>query len=818
MSEVQGVSPQPSQNKFTRYRSVRVAPAKSESPPANQHVEPTTSMSRTKSMSRYRRPKLVAKPEDSPPMPSLPQSHGAATDYPSSAATPISRTRRASNPDSAAVRLPADYAQTRRPIPMRSQTTVAEGYQSQSGEIQDYNGTRQSNSPQEQDQPRPDQHRVLTAHSPPPISLPIKLSDEDAERLLAEQKRKDLERLEATLNAAAADASKNPPSKFGFFSKRRGTTSKTTPPTSLSNESAALRAINDGPPRNDGPPKSNGLPVQDGPPKIDAPVLAPVGIQQGGGGIVPQTDAPISASNMLERRVLIRCKQSSINLPVDAETTPWELLNSAANIMTANIDPRTAVLLESYTQLGLERRIRRYEHVRDIMNSWDRDTQNALLIEDSDSPSHDKDLEATSVPKEAPGDVTVYLYHSCRPGKWNKRYITLLSSGQVYISKKPGAAMSDKDSTNICHLSDFDIYTPTPHELRKNLKPPKKNCYAVKSQQKTSMFISTENFVHFFCSDDERVAHEWYSAVQTWRSWYLVHKKGEGQKKETKTVKEIVAKVPSRPGTNRGPTHRVKVSVDESPYTIGTFSPLLDMNRFDKSSETEESEDEKPKQVPFHMRNISTVAPLPSPRQDRSRPPVSYRPPPGDEDEFSSHGLLGRTYSERQKAQKERENSLKNGSFPDTFLTNPATSTLTPNYHSSAAQQPSRSMSMRSTTKRPSETHSQPQSRNNSLAGAGRNNSLSTRVKPKPLLDFTPQFVEAPQWNKKGKGHGVDAPEGVKLVEVATTVETALDDIPRARTLFRREDVGMGAGGPRTGVRSRETSRGLHRQGSFGGR
>ncbi len=202
--------------------------------------------------------------------------------------------------------------------------------------------------------------------------------------------------------------------------------------------------------------------------------------------------------------------------------------------MTVNISTSTAILLESYTQLGLERRIRRYEHIRDVMNSWDRDTQNALIIENSDSPKFDTDLETSSVPKEAPSDVTVYMYHSQKPGKWTKRYITLMSTGQVFISKKAAAKPSDKDSVNICHLSDFDIYTPTPQQLRKTLKPPKKHCYAIKSQQKTTMFLNTENFVHFFNTDDEILAEKWYAAVQRWRSWYLVTQMGEG-KKTTKT-------------------------------------------------------------------------------------------------------------------------------------------------------------------------------------------------------------------------------------------------------------------------------------------
>jgi hypothetical protein len=57
------------------------------------------------------------------------------------------------------------------------------------------------------------------------------------------------------------------------------------------------------------------------------------------------------------------------------------------------------------------------------------------------------------------------------------------------------------------------------------------------------------------------------------------------------------------------------------------------------------------------------------------------------------------------------------------------------------------------------------------------------------LLDFTPQFKEAPQWDKTGKGHGVAAPEGIPLVEAATTPDNPLADIPKS-TVFRREQVG----------------------------
>lgn len=446
--------------------------------------------------------------------------------------------------------------------------------------------------------------------------------------------------------------------------------------------------------------------------------------------------------------------------------------------MAADINPRTAVLLESYTTLGLERKIRRYEHIRDIMNSWDRDTQNALIVEASDSPGHDQDLEASSVPKEAPQDVTVQLYHSQKPGKWNKRYITLLSSGQVFVSKKSGMGLNDKDSMNICHLSDFDIYTPTAQQIRKVLKPPRKNCYAIKSQQKTAMFLSTEKFVHFFCSDDQIAANAWHSAVQRWRSWYLVNKKGEGRKKATKTVKAMKARIASKSGTGSrgGQTHRINVSVDEDPYMIGSFKPLLDMDRFDRSEADDEfTEDEGPKQVPFHLRNGSTIAPLP--RTGKDRPPVAYRAPP-QEDQFASGGLLGRAYSTRLKAQQDRENSFKNGSSTDG-----------PTLINSSAQ--SRTMSMPIKAKRPETANA---------ANTSLQRSPSSK-KPKPLLDFTPQFEEAPQWNKKGKGHGVAAPSGVLLVDAANTPDMGLNDIPKAKSVFRRETTSQR---PRTNANGRD--------------
>ena len=433
--------------------------------------------------------------------------------------------------------------------------------------------------------------------------------------------------------------------------------------------------------------------------------------------------------------------------------------------MTHNIAAANTVLLESYTQLGLERRVRRYEHIRDIMNSWDRDTQNALVLQNSDSPKYDTDLEASSVPKDPPPNVTVYLYHSQKPGRWHKAYITLLSTGQVFMSKKQGAKVSDKDNVNLCHLSDFDIYTPVPAQLRM-LKAPKKHCYAVKSQQKTTMFLSTENFVHFFSSDDEMLANKWYGAVQRWRSWYLVHRMGEGGDTGKKGKKGMKTSQP----TTAVPGARALEQSDDRPYLIGSFQPL-----FGSSTEAapalpapeadvyEFEEESRPTQIPFHLRNSGRLSSAAAPRDSkRHLPPVSYRLPPDAEEEFASSSLLGRTYSERLKAQREREAQAQAQVSNAPFADGPSL------LNNSSSQAHRRSLSVRST--RASRELNQ----------------------PKPLLDFTPQFKEAPQWDKSGKGRGVTAPSGVPLVQVAGREGPGggmATDIPNT-TLFNRDASG----------------------------
>jgi hypothetical protein len=340
----------------------------------------------------------------------------------------------------------------------------------------------------------------------------------------------------------------------------------------------------------------------------------------------------------------------TLTLDVKFNTNTVDLLTAVSKQMAQPINTDSSLVLETYNTLGLERRLRRFEITRQILNSWDRDTQNTLIILPDSFDESDRDLEFANVDKseKSPGGFVLQLHHSQRPGKWNKRFVTLLESGQVFSSKKANPSPADKDVQNLCHLSDFDIYTPTEAQMRKQLKPPKKYCYAIKSQQKTNVFENTENFVHFFCTEDRDVAQLFHSAVHGWRSWYLAQRVLEMQRKmeadrppQIVTVKHKPKKSISHVKVNG---HKLKVSVDEAPYNIGEFQPLLDLHRFNKPL------DEFGKDWELDQARRSAMMLQGLNASDAAAVAVASN---GNKSAFAANGLLGDGYDERKQVARE---------------------------------------------------------------------------------------------------------------------------------------------------------------------
>ncbi|KAK6432785.1 hypothetical protein LTR95_011045 [Oleoguttula sp. CCFEE 5521] len=522
----------------------------------------------------------------------------------------------------------------------------------------------------------------------------------------------------------------------------------------------------------------------------------PQAILAGGGGIVPGTDAPVSAVNAGDRRVLVECGRSRMLFPVTPTTTPIELIKSASTAMSESINVRSAVILESFNTVGIQRPLRRYEHIRDVMNSWDSDKQNSLLLIDPRTGTSETELSLAGVPRHRPAEAAFLMHYSRKVGSWDKRFITIKPDGQITCQKDAEKSM---DQLTVCHMSDFDIYTPTIEKIRRKIKPPKKNCFAIKSQQKTAMFESTQNFVHFFCTNDRRTADDFYTAVQGWRSWYLVNVMGEGVKakpaEEQLHATAVANGYHSAQDTSQNTAHGKMDSMD-SHYQLGSFRPLVDMDHFNERPATS---DGRPVRMGSRsgapQRHSSTRAKGQHPPLALNRALLADDEPLGNlarrasvdskrrsmdvgrPDQLDLGDRLGRTYSQRQR----------NGNTADRQDWTTSQNILNDNGGANGRSarismdgMPNRRTSVRlaDDLQRRSSRRENGANRRDASVDLERTGSRSGAGTYKPLVDLTPAYKEPPQHANKGRGHRPDALGPGNLIEAATSPDDPIGAPP----------------------------------------
>ncbi|KAJ3558363.1 hypothetical protein NPX13_g9721 [Xylaria arbuscula] len=622
----------------------------------------------------------------------------------------------------------------------------------------------------------------------------------ERDRLLEEQKMKDLQRLEEELEKsqrarAQSQKFKSPVvDRFMLLAKGSKMTKDETPPASptVMSVKASTRRPDHEPARSQ-----------------------PAHIEPGGKGIVPQKDAPTSAINAGDRSVAVRFRHHTFTMPVTPETTTVDITSQTAS--QAGYDPETTsakcIVIEHYGVLGLERRLRRYERIRDVMNSWDSDDQNRLAITVADPNGNHADLDISTVAdhEEGPSGCQLHLYHSNRPRKWNKKWITLLESGQIICAKKPNAKLTDKDTASLCHLSDYDIYIPTESQLRRHIKPPKRFCYAIKSQHKTTIFLNTDNYVQYFSTDDPQVAREFRETAHRWRSRYLVNRNPEALKNHNKSIAKPREESPIQSSPINPVSKKLvdmtspRVSPEEPPHTVERYEPLVDMSRLDKGFVLPQLDAPK-------LKNEQSISRRLSKRNPDHQPPQSLKRQ--SKDGFTG-GLLGDEYENRRQAlagldQKNlpQESAFTNGPSllnsqqdPDLSSRQPDSSSWFPSALEHTAKQ--RTVPP-STTHRPSELvssaarpltqhrsqHAHPQQHQNPLASPTTTLSHSDRRIPaQPLVDLTPTIQVPPQWSMEKKGHGVKPPDDVEhLVDFISPGNGMGDTYPQPppRTMPRR--------------------------------
>jgi hypothetical protein len=237
-------------------------------------------------------------------------------------------------------------------------------------------------------------------------------------------------------------------------------------------------------------------------------------------------DAPLSSSNT--RHITVQLSSDSLCLPTTPSTTASDVLALAAQ-HRSNFDPATSLLTESLPTLGLERPIRPYERIYDVLESWDYEGQHDFFILTPDSLSDDEASSAKpsslspSIPsRNHPAELRLDLKHLNKSGKWSESTVILREDGQVIISAGKG------DGLKIGHMSDFDGYIVRGRQRRAVLgksKGRKRYVVAIKSQQKAARFETKEDYIHFFAGGKDEV-RRWWDGVREWRAWYLAWERG----------------------------------------------------------------------------------------------------------------------------------------------------------------------------------------------------------------------------------------------------------------------------------------------------
>lgn len=277
--------PPPQQPKYSRYRSVRQAAATtSKAPPVESPAKTTEPPNAAiqRSRSRYHRPSKPVASSD----------HCSVGNVPS--IPELSRQISTAPPPQHGSNIPVnDRAEELR---LKRATLAAQEKRRQRQEQQEAwtaeprSRARGATVDNARGRPSGAQERVLQPDGDTLQQANAQLTEEEqVARILAEQKRKDLERLEAELAAAAAappqTGRSSPPTenavieKLGFLTRRRAKSKPASPrPSADTNPDKSSQEVSRT--RSDEQPRN---------------------ILQGGGGVVPGIDAPKSAVNAGER-------------------------------------------------------------------------------------------------------------------------------------------------------------------------------------------------------------------------------------------------------------------------------------------------------------------------------------------------------------------------------------------------------------------------------------------------------------------------------------------------------------------------------------
>ncbi|KAG0750221.1 hypothetical protein G6F62_002727 [Rhizopus arrhizus] len=158
-------------------------------------------------------------------------------------------------------------------------------------------------------------------------------------------------------------------------------------------------------------------------------------------------------------------------------------------------------LFEIANSHHVERPLREWELVFDIVSTWEPDGNNALLVK---KYSYHYTLTSESIFQKTIQPMYGWLLIEYKKGKWQKRYC-FVKDNAIYHAKDKGAS-----SSILCHLASYDVYT-----LLQPLKmSPTPFVFAIRAQDRASIFEKEGDYIRFMATEDQEEMKQWVLSIR----------------------------------------------------------------------------------------------------------------------------------------------------------------------------------------------------------------------------------------------------------------------------------------------------------------
>ncbi|OAC98499.1 hypothetical protein MUCCIDRAFT_167576 [Mucor lusitanicus CBS 277.49] len=163
-------------------------------------------------------------------------------------------------------------------------------------------------------------------------------------------------------------------------------------------------------------------------------------------------------------------------------------------------------LFEIDNQHGVERPLREWEIVLDVLSVWEPDASNALLVK---KYSYHYTLTSESVLQKKVPPMYGWLSIEYKKGKWQKRYCFVKDNAIHHAKDNKGSS-----SSILCHLATYDVYTL----LQPMRISPTPFVFAIRAQDRSSIFERESDYMRFLAVEDQEDMKDWVLSIRCTKS------------------------------------------------------------------------------------------------------------------------------------------------------------------------------------------------------------------------------------------------------------------------------------------------------------